>query len=159
MNDDSKTIEKTPEGLNDERFEAKRIVQKIIKSPTDLIEKKSNYFGEKKGLKLDRFEETEEEAIIMTKTMSKFRPNLKVLKERSFEGGYGQEKSLIVGKIKRRILMATIKSLIKFLLGRTHQYGGFTQQFDQKREWSNIHDEKKMKRERTAQWMRKIFGI
>ena len=145
--------------MNDDKFKAKKIVQKITKSQSDLIDQRSNDLGEKKGLKLERFEKTGKEVIVMTENMSEFRPNLKVLKESKFDGSYGQGKTLIVGKIKRRILMATIKSLIKFLFGRTYQSGAFTQQFDKKREWSIIQDEKKMKGGRNAQWLRKILGI
>ena len=68
-----------------------------------------------------------------------------------------QELGQIVGQLRRRISLAAVKSQVDCLLSRIHQVGPGNNQLAKKREWAVIED-RRMKRERTAQWLLQYEG-
>ena len=65
---------------------------------------------------------------------------------------------MLVGQVRRRISLAAIKAQVDCLLSKLHQVGPDNLQVANKREWA-VREDERMKRERGAQWMRRIEGV
>ncbi len=65
---------------------------------------------------------------------------------------------MLVGQIRRRLSMVTIKAQTECLLGKLHQVGPGNKLMAKRRQWAVLEDER-MRRERDAQWLRRIEGI
>ena len=72
--------------------------------------------------------------------------------------GSKYELGMLVGQVRRRLSVATLKAQVNCLLSRLHQVGPGNSQLAKKREWAVAEDER-MRLERKAQWMRKYEGI
>ena len=65
---------------------------------------------------------------------------------------------MLVGQVRRRISLAAIKAQVDCLLSKLHQVGPGNLQLAKRSEWA-VREDERMKRERGAQWMRRIEGV
>ena len=157
-----KATDRRAQGLtSDYRRKARKIDQDILKTPSEQrgpVERRLDEFGEIKGLCFGAFGEASQDVHDLIQSMAESRLKFQVESEGRPGGGSNQELGLIVGQIRRTLSMAAIKAQVECLLARIHQAGPGNKQLAKKRQWTLVQDQK-MKKERNAQWIRRIEGI
>ena len=71
--------------------------------------------------------------------------------------GSDGELSIVVAQIRKTLSVASIKAQVECSLSRVHQIGE-SKQLSKQREWALKEDER-MKKDRRAEWIRKIDGV
>ena len=69
-----------------------------------------------------------------------------------------EDLSVVVGQIRRRLSVATIRATYGCLLSRLTMIGEGQKEANARRQWRG-HEERIMREEREAQWHRKIRGL
>ena len=144
----------------DYRRKAKKIDQDVIKTPVDKrgpVERRLDEFGTITGLCFGAFGEASQDVHNLVQTMAESRLKFQAEAEGRPGGGSDQELGLIVGQIRRALSMSAMKAQVECLLNRIQQAGSGNKQLAKKREWTLVQDER-MKREKNAQWIRRIEG-
>ena len=116
------------------------------------VERRLDEFGELIGLCFGAWGEASEDIHWLIQIMAESRL------QSGRSGNTKQELGILVGQIRRRLSLAAIKAQVECLLSRLHQVGPGNKQLAKKREWAAMEDER-MRRERSAQWMRKFEGV
>ena len=120
------------------------------------VERKLDEFGDLLGLVIGAWGEASEGVNTLIDQLAASR--LSSQERTRGKPGNKQELGLITAQIRRRLSLAAVKAQVECLLSRLHQVGPGSKAMMQRREWAQREDEL-MKRERDAQWMRKIEGV
>ena len=120
------------------------------------VERRLNEFGEIIGLCFGAWGEGSEDVHKLVNIIAESRLKHQGLK--FGKPGSKYELGMLVGQVRRRLSVATLKAQVNCLLSRLHQVGPGNSQLAKKREWAVAEDER-MRLERKAQWMRKYEGI
>ena len=121
------------------------------------VERRLDEFGELIGLCFGAWGEASEDIHWLIQMVAESRLKYQRLQS-GRSGNTKQELGILVGQIRRRLSLAAIKAQVECLLSRLHQVGPGNKQLAKKREWAAMEDER-MRRERSAQWMRKFEGV
>ena len=90
--------------------------------------------------------------------IAKSRLKHQLLAEGRPDDGSNNELALITGQVRRMLSQTAVKAQVSCLLSRIHQVGPGNKQIAKKRQWALQQDEK-MRKERSAQWIRRIEGV
>jgi len=90
--------------------------------------------------------------------IAKSRLKLQLRDEGRPDEGSDNELALITGQVRRVLSQTAVKAHVSCLLSRIHQVGPGNKQIAKKRQWALQQDEK-MRKERSAQWIRRIEGV
>ena len=71
--------------------------------------------------------------------------------------GSDGEMNIVVAQIRKTLSVASIKAQVECLLSRVHQIGE-SKQLSKQREWA-LREDERMKKDRRAEWIRKIDGV
>ena len=119
------------------------------------MERRLDEFGAITGLCFGAFGEASQDVHNLVQTMAESRLKFQAEAEGRPGGGSDQELGLIVGQIRQS--MSAMKAQVECLLNKIQQAGSGNKQLAKKREWTLVQDER-MKREKNAQWIRRIEG-
>ena len=154
--------DKRAHGLQSEyRRKAKKVDQQIqnttegAKGP---VERRLDEFGELICLCFGAWGEASEDIHWLIQVLAESRLKYQRLQSGQAGGNTKQELGILVGQIRRRLSLAAIKAQVECLLSRLHQVGPGNKQLAKKREWAVMEDDR-MRRERSAQWMRRFEGV
>ena len=125
----------------------------VVRGP---VEQKLEEYGELLGLVFGAFGEGSEGVHSLISTLAASRLNSQ---ERTRgRPGNRHELGLITAQIRRRLSQVVMKAQVECLLCRLHLIGPGSKAMTQRREWAQRGDER-MRRERSAQWLRKTEGV
>ena len=68
------------------------------------------------------------------------------------------ELGVIVGQVRKQLSQAAMKGTVECLLSKLHQVGPGNKQLAQRRTWA-IQEDRRMSKERAAQWAKRVDGI
>ena len=119
------------------------------------LEKRLDEFGNVIGLCFGAWGEASTDVHNLVQTLAEARLKFQGLKEGRPRSK--QELGLIVGQVRRRLSLAAVKAQVDCLLSRIHQVGPGNNQLAKKREWAVMED-RRMKRESSAQWLLQYEG-
>lgn len=155
----TRATEKRAKGLQMEyRRKAKKVDQDLLGVATEEkgpVERRLDEFGSLVGLCFGAWGEASTDVHKLIQTLAEARLKFLGLKEGKPRSKH--ELGLIVGQLRRRLSLAAVKSQVDCLLSRIHQVGPGNKQLAKKREWAVIED-KRMKRESSAQWLLQYEG-
>ena len=140
------------------RRKAKYVDQDLLGVATEEkgpVERRLDEFGNLVGLCFGAWGEASTDVHKLIQTLAEARLKFLGLKEGKPRSKH--EMGLIVGQLRQRLSLAAVKSQVDCLLSRIHQIGPGNKQLAKKREWAVIED-KRMKRESTAQWLLQYEG-
>lgn len=138
---------------------ARDLDQTIMKVSQDMkgpVEKRLDEYGDVIGLCFGNWGEGSEGVHRIIQMMAESR--LKFQGMKNGRPGSRMELGLLIGQIRRRLSIATIKAQVSLLLARQHHIGPGNALLAKKREWA-LEEDSKMRQERRAQWNRKYDGI
>ena len=119
------------------------------------MERRLDEFGELLGLCFGAWVEASEGVHLLVQTLTEAR-----FKYQDLQRGRpvsDQELGLLVCQVRRRLSLVAVKAQVNCLMAKLHQVVPGTTQLAKKRTW-NILEDKRMPRERGAQWLRRVEG-
>ena len=120
------------------------------------VERRLQQFGEVRGLVMGAFAEASEDMHNLLQEMAESRVAAVDL-QASQGSGEREDISVVIGQLRRRLSVATIRANINCLLTRLSLVGEGTRQAMKRRQWQK-REETHMRQEKLAQWHRKIRG-
>ena len=155
-----RATEKRASGLKAEYRRKARDVDKeareMKKEDKGPVERRLEEFGDILGLVFGAWGEASEMVHHLVQTLAESRLSFQGLK--SGRPGSKAELGVIVGQIRRRLSMIAIKAQTECLLAKLHQVGPGNKLMAKRRQWA-VHEDERMKRERDAQWIRRVEGV
>jgi len=155
-----RATEKRANGLKAEYRRKARDVDKEAResrgSEKGPVERRLEEFGDLLGLVFGAWGEASESVHHLVQILAESRLAFQGL-QRGRPGNSG-ELGVLTGQIRRRLSLAAIKAQTECLLSKLHQVGPGNQLMAKRRQWA-VQEDEKMKREREAQWLRRIEGI
>jgi len=155
-----RATEKRANGLKAEYKRKARDVDKEIRESRDIekgpVERRLEEFGDLLGLVFGAWGEASESVHHLVQILAESRLAFQGL-QKGRPGNSG-ELGILTGQIRRRLSLVAIKAQTECLLAKLHQVGPGNQLMAKRRQWAVQQDER-MKREREAQWLRRIEGI
>ena len=122
------------------------------------VERKLDEYGDIMGLCFGAWGEGSKDVHELVDVIAKSRLKHQLLDEGRPDEGSDNELALITGQVRRMLSQTAVKAQVSCLLSRIHQVGPGNKQIAKKRQWALQQDEK-MRKERSAQWIRRIEGV
>ena len=122
------------------------------------VERKLEEYGDIMGLCFGAWGEGSSDVHELVGVIAKSRLKHQLLAEGRPDDGSNNELALITGQVRRMLSQTAVKAQVSCLLSRIHQVGPGNKQIAKKRQWALQQDEK-MRKERSAQWIRRIEGV
>ena len=120
------------------------------------VERRLDEFGDLMGLVFGAWGEASEMVHQLVHTLAESRVSFQGLQKG--RPGSKAELGVITGQIRRRLSLVAIKAQTECLLAKLHQVGPGNKLMAKRRQWAVIEDNR-MKKERDAQWIRRIEGV
>ena len=121
------------------------------------VERKLQQFGEVHGLVMGAFSEASEDMHNLIQAMAESRVATVDLQTEHHGSGEREDISVVIGQLRRRLSVATVRANINCLLARLSLVGEGTRPAMRRRQWQK-KEELQMRQEMVAQWHRKIRG-
>ena len=140
---------------------AKKVDQDIIGTAAGErgpVERKLDEYGDIMGLCFGAWGEASKDVHTLVDVLAKSRLKHQLQDAGRPDEGSDNELAVITGQIRRTLSQTVVKSQVNCLLSRIHQVGPGNKQLAKKRQWTLQQDEK-MRKERSAQWIRRIEGV
>ena len=141
------------------RRKARKVDQDILGADSQdrgPVERRLDEFGKLLGLCFGAWGEGSEGVHHLIQTLAESRLKFQGLQR----GRLGSDAELgkLVGQVRRRISLAAVKAQVECLLAKVHQVGPGNSQLAKRREWA-VREDERMKKERGAQWIRRVVGV
>jgi hypothetical protein len=154
-----RATEKRASGLKAEYRRKAREVDKETRDKDNEkgpVERRLEEFGDLLGLVFGAWGEASESVHHLVQKLADSRLAFQGLQRG--RPGHSAELGILTGQIRRRLSLVAIKAQTECLLSKLHQVGPGNQLMAKRRQWA-VQEDDRMKRERDAQWLRRIEGI
>ena len=120
------------------------------------VERRLEEFGDLMGLVFGAWGEASEMVHQLVHTLAESRLAFQGLQRG--RPGNSAELGILTGQIRRRLSLVAIKAQTECLLSKIHQVGPGNKLMAKRRQWA-VQEDDRMRRERDAQWLRRIEGV
>ena len=141
------------------RRKARKVDQEVLEIDREErgpVERRLEEFGDLLGLCFGAWGEASEGVHKLVQTLAEAR--LKFQGLQLGRPGSEAELGMLVGQVRKELSMVAVKGKVECLLSKLHQVGPGNQQLAKRRVWA-ISEDKRMAKERAAQWARRVDGV